>query len=248
MNHPAETGSPPRQAIVLVAGEGKRLRPFTDSHPKCFAEVRGRRILENTLRGLSAHGCTSVTIVVGHLADMVRTLISNRFLGMSVRYIENPQYRTTNSMYSLALGLEHQKEATWVLEGDVFFDHALLSLARPGGILWYVDSSLRHLDGSYVEASRDGRAVSVEIVRDLSLLRSGQSKSIGVLRLTREGVNKVRGWLRLGMEAQRSGDYYDLILRDHLAEGEVQAVDVAGCRWAEIDTPADLEVAERLFS
>ena len=58
----------------------------------------------------------------------------------------------------------------------------------------------------------------------------------------------MRRWLREGVRAGRRNDYYDLILADHLAEGDVGVANVAGHTWYEIDTPEDLGRAAELFA
>jgi choline kinase len=237
-----------RTAVVLVAGEGRRLRPFTDANPKCFASVRGQRILENMLAALSEHGCERVRIVVGHFAEMIRDTITERFSGMAIEYINNPDYATTNSMYSLALGLAGLAVPTWVLEGDVFFEHSILAMAACPEIAWFVDSRTPHLDGAYVEYDARGRARSLAIVRDLSLVTPRQAKSIGILKLTRTGVRQIQDWLSRGIAAGQQNLFYDLIIGEHMHEGEVRIVDVAGRKWFEIDTAEDLRQAIRVFS
>ena len=235
-------------AVVLVAGEGKRLRPFTLSNPKCFARVNGKRILDNALESFAAHGCRQVRIVTGHLADLVRDTITDRFAGMSIRYVNNPDYATTNSMCSLAMGLAGLDAATWVLEGDVFFEPAILKLPTPPDIAWFVDSATRQLDGAYVEANQQGRALSLRIIRDLKLLQLNQHKSIGMLCLTQTGVRQFQTWLQQGIVAGRQNDYYDLILGDHMQDAAIQVVDVAGHRWFEIDNQDDLQNATKVFA
>ncbi len=234
-------------AVILVAGEGKRLRPFTLSNPKCFARVSGRRILDNAMEALADNGCRRVRIVIGHHGDLVRDTISNRFAGMSIDYITNAEYRSTNSMYSLALGLDGLDEPTWILEGDVFFERSILSMPTTAKITWFVDSAVRHLDGAYVEADAEGQARGLKIIRDLRNLQENQNKSIGLLRVNREGVCHIRQWLQNGIEDGRQNDYYDLILRDHMHEGLIRVCDIAGRKWFEIDTPEDLEKACLVF-
>ena len=61
------------KAILLAAGVGDRLRPFTDSHPKCLVEVGGRSLLDRHLDILSGiEAITGLHIVVGYLADQIR--------------------------------------------------------------------------------------------------------------------------------------------------------------------------------
>jgi L-glutamine-phosphate cytidylyltransferase len=234
-------------AVMLAAGNGTRLLPFTLETPKCLVRVAGRPILDNALEVLAAQGCREVRIVIGHLGEVIRRRISNRFAGMCIAYVENVAYRTTNSMYSLALGLSDLDDAAWVLEGDVFLESAVLDVPTSDEITWLVDSSARSLDGSYVESDEDGTARSVTIVRDPLTLKTSQRKSIGVLHMGRAGTHRLRQWLQRGVEQNRHDAYYDLILADHLHESVVRTVDVAPRRWFEIDTPADLDAATRLF-
>ena len=55
-----------RKAVILAAGVGDRLRPFTQEFPKCLVPVNGVPILVNALTHLSDVGVTEVVIVVGH--------------------------------------------------------------------------------------------------------------------------------------------------------------------------------------
>ncbi len=238
----------PKHAIILVAGEGKRLLPFTEANPKCFADVRGSRILENALRCLAANGCERVKIVVGHFSQLIQDTITGAYEGMEISYHVNEIYSTTNSMYSLYLGLEGLNESTWVLEGDVFFESSILSLPVQHDIAWFVDSSIRQLDGAFVETDVQSRAQSLQIIRDLSLLKPNQHKSIGILRYSANGLEHLRKWLSQGVEQEKTNLYYDLILAEHMQELFVEVVDVNGRKWFEIDSNEDLEEARRIFA
>ena len=59
------------QAVILAAGIGKRLRPITDTIPKCLVPVNGKPILINTLELLESRGIREVIIVVGYLKERV---------------------------------------------------------------------------------------------------------------------------------------------------------------------------------
>ena len=237
-----------RQAIVLAAGEGKRLYPLTESTPKCLIEVAGHRILDNTLEALAVRGVRTVRIVIGHLAGQIRDVITNHYLGMSIRYILNPIYHHTNSMYSLFLALEELNESTWMFEGDVFFEHSILDLPTPGDIAWLVDSTNRGLDGAYLGVDTNGRACSLEIVRDVRRLQSNQFKSASILHISTNGVQQIRTYLEQGIKEGKQNTYYDLILGNHLKDIDVRAMDVVGKKWFEVDTLGDLKKARALFA
>ncbi|QPK63432.1 phosphocholine cytidylyltransferase family protein [Methylomonas sp. LL1] len=235
------------QALILAAGEGKRLMPFTLEKPKCLARVNGCTILENSLNILANNGCTHTTIVIGHHADVIKELIAYNFSGMPISYVENHDFRSTNSMYSLTLGLDAIDEPAWILEGDVFFENSIINLPTRNHISWFVDSSIRELDGAYIEYDSKYVAKSLEIIRDVNFIRPGQSKSVGILKLSRNGVNKIKEWLKNGVASGHKNEYYDLTLGTHLNESLISVVDVAGLRWFEIDTLDDLEKANRIF-
>ena len=237
-----------KRAIILAAGEGKRLKPFTLTNPKCFAQVGGQRIIDSTLLALAENGCKVVRIVVGHFAELIQTTIGNNFAGIRVEYINNIKYKSTNSMYSLALALDGWDEPTYIIEGDVCFESTILNMSCPNEISWFVDSSAKELDGAYVESDSHCIASSLEIVRDVNKLSEGQSKSIGILNLKPNGIKSFREWLRNGIDLGQENDYYDLILGDNMEKKLISTVDVAGQKWFEVDTAEDLEKANQLFS
>ncbi len=237
-----------RHAIILAAGEGRRLRPLTDTVPKCMVEVCGRSILENALALFGGRGVETTRIVIGHLAPVVRQRIGASFKGMKIEFVENADYATTNSMYSLHMGLQSIREATWVLEGDVFFEPAVLAKPVAKEISWFVDAARKDLDGAYIRFDDTRRALSLDIIRDLKLLSGQRGKSIGLLHLDGRGAVHVQRWLEQGVAAGQTNLYYDLIVGPHFHEASVEVVDVGGLKWFEIDNLADLENARRLFA
>jgi mannose-1-phosphate guanylyltransferase len=66
------------KAMVLAAGLGTRLRPFTDDRPKALVEVGGRTLLEITLARLRAFGIHDVIVNVHHFADKVISFLKGR--------------------------------------------------------------------------------------------------------------------------------------------------------------------------
>jgi CTP:molybdopterin cytidylyltransferase MocA len=75
------------EAVVIAAGEGRRLRPLTDYWPKPVLPIDGRPVIATLLRELDAAGLTPVTVVVGHLGDRIRSLLA----GLDVRFAEQPE-------------------------------------------------------------------------------------------------------------------------------------------------------------
>lgn len=239
----------PEQAIILAAGLGNRMLPLTQATPKGLVPVGGVPIVVNALDHFAAAGVKKIVLVVGHLAEKFPAALGRSYRGMALEYVENPRFAETNSMYSLWQGLTAAPGATWVLEGDVFFEARILSLAGPGEFRWYADSSARSMDGAFLIADGQGRAAELKIIREKGGLRPpGHYKSIGLLELGPGAVERLRGWLERGVGEGKVNLYYDLIVAEHLRESAVMLVDVAGCKWFEIDDLADLAQAEALFA
>ncbi len=64
-------------AIVLVAGRGRRLRPFTDHTPKPLLAVNGRPMLDSTLTALQNAGVTDVCLVTHYLAEQIEAFVGD---------------------------------------------------------------------------------------------------------------------------------------------------------------------------
>ena len=70
----------------MAAGEGRRLRPFTERFAKPVLPIDGRPVLVTLLHELAAAGLAPVTVVTGHLAEQVEALLA----GLGVRYAQQP--------------------------------------------------------------------------------------------------------------------------------------------------------------
>jgi choline kinase len=236
-----------KQALLLVAGSANRLLPLTKKLPKSLLEINGKSILENALSNLVEVGVEKSIFVIGHQGQLIRNRFGDSFLGMRLEYIENPIYQSTNSMYSLNLGLQGIMGPIWLLEGDVVFDGQILHLPRRAEISWFVDQQAIQMDGAFLQTDIKGVVMSLRIIRPPEKAQQGDFKSIGILHLSAAAVPIVRKWLSIGLENQQSNLYYDLIFADHLEERLISVVDIKGSRWFEIDTPNDLQMARDLF-
>ena len=79
------------KAIILAAGEGRRLRPLTNEVPKPMIPICGRSILEHTLAHVARHGISEVAINLHHCPDTVtRALGDGSRWGISITYSFEP--------------------------------------------------------------------------------------------------------------------------------------------------------------
>jgi mannose-1-phosphate guanylyltransferase len=170
------------QAIVLVGGEGTRLRPLTESVPKPALTLVDRPFLAYMIEWLAGHGVSEVVLACGFLPDALREALAGEEdrAGARIRYVTEPEPRGTAGAIRFAaeeLG-EELEERFLALNGDVLTDLDLSALVRTHaesgaqatlGLHPVEDSSAYGLvksdgDGSVLEFSeKTGEAVPGEI-------------------------------------------------------------------------------------
>ena len=78
-------GLPVRKALILAAGFGTRLKPWTDKHPKALALVKGKSLLQRNIEYLQQYGIYDVIINVHHFADqIIETVEVNNAWGSNI--------------------------------------------------------------------------------------------------------------------------------------------------------------------
>ena len=81
------------KVILLVAGEGKRLRPFTLDRPKCMVEIDGVSLIDRQLSVIRAEGLDNIVMIGGYKANMLD------IEGIDLKI--NPRYYETNMLWTL---------------------------------------------------------------------------------------------------------------------------------------------------
>ena len=121
------------QAIVLVGGEGTRLRPLTDSIPKPALTLVDRPFLAYMVEWLAVHGVDEVVFACGFLPDVLREALGDgEHAGVRLTYVVEPERRGTAGAIRFAadsLG-DRLGERFLALNGDVLCDLDLGALLR----------------------------------------------------------------------------------------------------------------------
>jgi mannose-1-phosphate guanylyltransferase len=120
------------QAIVLVGGEGTRLRPLTETVPKPALTLVDRPFLAYMIEWLAGHGVTEVVLACGFLPDVLREALAGEEerAGVAISYVVEPERRGTAGAIRFAadeLG-ERLDERFLALNGDVLTDLDLSAL------------------------------------------------------------------------------------------------------------------------
>ena len=117
------------QALILVGGEGTRLRPLTSTVPKPVVTLVDRPFMAYMLEWLRGHGVDDVILSCGFMADGVRAVLGDgSALGVRVRYVEEPEPLGTGGALKYAEDL--LDERFFMLNGDVLSDMDLTAQLR----------------------------------------------------------------------------------------------------------------------
>jgi mannose-1-phosphate guanylyltransferase len=109
------------QAVILVGGEGKRLRPLTSTVPKPVVPLVDRPFISFMLEWLRQHGIDDVIMSCGFLATSVRNVLGDgSSMGIRLRFVEEPDPRGTAGALKFAEPLLDQRFL--MLNGDVLTD------------------------------------------------------------------------------------------------------------------------------
>ena len=111
--------------VILAAGMAKRLRPLTDTKPKCLLEVGGKTLLQRTVDAMASAGISEFLVVTGYRASMIRDFLGSYGKNPRISYIDNPDYVHNNNIFSLWLAMQelHGQEVL-LMDSDILCDPA----------------------------------------------------------------------------------------------------------------------------
>ncbi len=115
-----------KQAVVLAAGEGNRLRPFTVNKPKAMLTVASKPVLQYVIESLAANGIRDIVLVVGYRREQIFDYIgSGERFGVKIDYVnQDRQLGTANALLQVK---ETVNKKFLVLPGDKLIDAATIS-------------------------------------------------------------------------------------------------------------------------
>jgi len=251
--HPAAVdGRTPRlkRAVLLSAGQGKRLLPLTAERPKCALNFRGRSVVEWQIDTLFEAGIEDVTVVLGYGIDLVERLLWNRYGGAGVRTVYNPFYRLADNLATCWTAREAMEGDFLLINGDTLFEVDIvrdLAAAVSDPITLTVDHKDTY-DDDDMKVIQDAGGRPRRVGKRLPP-GDVSAESIGVTAFIGAGPALFNDAVARAMRRDNGLSLWYLSVIDELARaGHVAAWSVGSRRWTEMDDHDDLEAVEAIVA
>jgi choline kinase len=230
--------------LVLAAGAGRRLRPYTDTLPKALVPVDGdTTIMDISLRNLAAAGLTEVTIVVGYRAEAVETRRAafEEKYGVTIDLVHNDKAEEWNNAYSLWLARDRFAQGALMVNGDtvhpVSVEQTLLTHRGPS-ILLAIDNLKKLADEEMKTTfSPDGQLTKIT-----KLMNPAEAfgEYIGATIIEASAAAGLADALKATWERDPDLYYEDGFQEYANRGGEVRAATIGEVEWVEVDNHDDL--------
>src|SRR5437868_2320616 len=240
--------------MVLAAGAGRRLRPYTDTLPKALVPVSETAdgettILDIALGNMAEVGLTDVVIVVGYCADAVeerKAALEERY-GVSLTLVHNDKAEEWNNAYSMWLAREHFAKGVLMVNGDtvhpVGVEKTLLS-GRGPDILLAVDN-VKTLADEEMKITLDGEG-HLKTITKLMDPSTAYGEYIGATLIEPAGAERLADALKATWEGNPDLYYEDGYQEFVNRGGRIAVAPIGEVDWVEVDNHEDLEKARRI--
>ena len=234
--------------VILAAGMAKRLRPLTDTKPKCLLEVGGRTLLERTVNDMQQAGVTEFVVVTGYRADQIREFLFTHYPQSTVHFLHNADYEHNNNIYSLWMAGEIVRGREFLLmDSDILCDPAaVVRIANEPESALAVN---RHeLGEEEMKVVVDDSLCITEISKTCRP-EDAMGESVGIEKITAAYSEALFRELDQMIVQEKLIDiFYERAFERLIPQGHTfRVVDTTEYFSYELDTPEDFEHAQQLM-
>jgi choline kinase len=236
--------------MVLAAGAGRRLVPYTDTLPKTLVPVDGdRTILDIALANLKAAGLDDVAVVTGYAAGAVeeRKDELERRHGVRLELVFNPKAEEWNNAYSLWSARHLLGEGVLLVNGDTVHppsvEETLLASRGPDILLALDDVKPLGEEEMKVHLSDDGHMTRINKALDPA---TAQGEYTGLTLIEPAAAEPLADALEATWRRDPQLYYEDGFQEFADRGGRVGVAPIGAVDWAEVDDHADLARAREI--
>ena len=243
------------QVLIPAAGLGRRLGPETSDKTKAMLKVNGKTLIEWCLDAAVLHPIDRILIIVGYEKDKLMDFLGTNYKGVEILYIHNPDYASTNNIYSVYLAQDFiVEDDTLLIESDLLFEPKLLQMVidHPSENLAIVDKYKAWMDGTVVKMNEDFSISHFVAKVDFDYAQIDEYyKTVNIYKFSKSFLNDVYvPFLTAYATALGKNEYYEQVLKVvvDLDMKHLKALPLNGEKWCEIDDIQDLDNANIKFA
>jgi choline kinase len=238
--------------LVLAAGAGRRLRPYTDTLPKALVPVDGETtVLDLTLGNFAEVGLTDAAVVIGYRGEAVveRQAALEKKYGVKLHLVHNDKAEEWNNAYSLWCARDVLTEGVILANGDTVHPASVertLLAARGNGqqIILALDTVKKLADEEMKVVTADGKGV--RRITKLMDPAEATGEYIGVTLIESQAAAALADALKATYERDPQL-YYEDGYQELVNRGfQVDTAAIGEVSWVEIDNHDDLKRAREI--
>ena len=236
--------------VILAAGMAKRLRPLTDTKPKCLLEVGGKTLLERTVRAMQQAGIKEYVVVTGYRGEMIRSFLENYAKSQDIHFtfLHNADYEHNNNIYSLWMAGEVVRGKDFLLmDSDILCD--------PAAVVAIASQQETALALNRHECGEEEIKVIVDADNHITEInktcnpKDAIGESVGIERFTATYCEALYKELEQMIQKEGLIDvFYERCFERLIPQGHTfKVVDTTDYFSYELDTPEDFQRAQELI-
>lgn len=236
--------------LILAAGAGRRLRPYTDTLPKALVPLDDTRsVMDLTLKNFSEVGLTDVAIVIGYAADQVRNrkdALEERY-GVNIELVFNDKAEEWNNAYSLWCARDVLRQGAIIANGDTIHPVSVeeLLLANQADHITLAVDAVKKLADEEMKVQLNDRA-GVTLITKLMEPETAAGEYIGVSHIPSAAVIELADALQATWERDPNL-YYEDGFQEMVNRGaHIATAPIGDLPWIEVDTLEDLARAREI--
>ncbi len=235
------------KAIILAAGMASRLRPLTLHTPKSLLTIDGKSLLQRSMDALIQNGIKDFVIVTGYLHEKIEAFVKEQYADtISVKFIYNNVYDSTNNIYSLWLARpEAEGEDFLLLDSDLLYDPQIITEVMANKAANVLTLIKHDLGEEEMKVVTDADGVIKEISKTCNP-SDAAGESLGIEKIGKEYSAALYKELEVMMNTEHlENKFYELAFERLIPQGHTYNVlDVSHLFSCELDTVEDFENAK----
>ena len=230
--------------VILAAGMAKRLRPLTDTKPKCLLEVAGKTLLQRTIDAMLQTGVTELVVVTGYKAEMIKAFISQHYPKLRVQFLDNIDYEHNNNIYSLWMAGKVVRGREFLLmDSDILCDpKAVMAVTQEAEPVLALNRHELGEEEMKIVVDKDNRITEIS---KTCRVEDAIGESVGIEKMTAEYSEALYRELDVMIGQEGLIDiFYERAFERLIPQGhQFKVVDTTNYFSYELDTPEDFERA-----